>query len=213
MGYALKESTFLKGLSFYLLYPLLLLTLSNCTLPKIIPVNDPLSVEEHLKLGGIYESKGEWEDAVEEYKAALRKDRKNTKVLLFLGNAYLGMGRFDKAERYYKEVIKKRPEWGVPYNNLAWVYIKAGKDLKEAESLVEKAVLLDPDGYPAYYDTLGVIYTRLGQYRKAEDAFLKALSGADSDGREEILRHIEEVRKGLGDSSFQMEFNGALIGA
>ena len=50
-----------------------LIFLSSCSLPKIIILHDPLSVEEHNNLGQIYESQQKYELAAEQYHEALKK--------------------------------------------------------------------------------------------------------------------------------------------
>ncbi|HYA03901.1 MAG TPA: hypothetical protein VEI04_12385, partial [Syntrophobacteria bacterium] len=50
----------------------LLAFLCGCSLPHIVVLGDPLSPEEHLKLGMAYESKAEYDLAAAEYKAASR---------------------------------------------------------------------------------------------------------------------------------------------
>ncbi|MBA7714086.1 hypothetical protein ES703_123100 [subsurface metagenome] len=60
----------------------------------------------------------------------------------------------DKAEKYYKKAIKKEPQNADAYNNLAWLYYVQGKNLDEAESLVLRAMQLNPSKSDTYKDTL-----------------------------------------------------------
>ncbi len=170
-----------------------LLILTGCSLPRIITLKDPLTVEEHLRLGAIYESRRELDLALKEYHRAFRKDPRDPRVMFSMGNVYLAKDQPEKARTYYKRAIDLNPSWPPPYNNLALVLIKEER-LKEAEIYAKKALELNPENPAPYLDTLGVVYMKRGEYEKAERYFLKALERAGKEGREEIERHLRESR-------------------
>ena len=159
---------------------------------QIIIIKDPLKAEEHARLAQIYEAKGEIELAVEEYKKALEQDKTNPMVYFGLGNISFKQGKHTDAEDYYKKAIENTSpddqKNAMLYNNLSWVYIETNKKLAEAETLAQKAVRLDTGRVYIYLDTLGVIYTRLNEYEKAEDSLLTALKNAPYE--KTALRHI-----------------------
>lgn len=111
--------------------------------------------------GGTYQpgvdlrqKKGETEVAVEEYKKAA-KDLPT--AYLYLGNIYYGKGEYSVAEKYYRKVIKRKPDLADAYNNLAWMFYRSGTNLNEAEALSQKALELDPsnDNYKDTFKALG----------------------------------------------------------
>jgi len=136
--------------------PLILcsLLLAGCSLPRIIVLEDPLSPEEHLNLGVAYESKGEWESAIREYKAA---SKKLPVAYTYLGNVSFQEGEYGAAEEYYREAMKKDPENADAYNNLAWLYCTKGERLEEAERLALRAMELNPSKRDIYQDTLNQV--------------------------------------------------------
>lgn len=139
----------------------LLAFLCGCSLPRIIVLGDPLSPEEHLKLGTAYESKGEYDLAVAEYKAA---SRRLPLAHLFLGNVFFLQRNYAAAEEEYRRAIRELPENPRPYNNLAWLYYTEGIKLEEAETLARRAVALAPPGEDGpYRDTLEQILKARGQ--------------------------------------------------
>src|SRR5512147_3289284 len=83
--------------------------LSGCSLPRIIVLNDPLSPEEHNKLGSIYESQGKFDLAAQQYREALRKEPKSVSSLLLLGDLSFRTGNYSEAEASYRKAIKLRP--------------------------------------------------------------------------------------------------------
>lgn len=133
--------------------------LSCCSLPRIIVLDDPLTPEEHINLGIAYERKGETAKAVEEYEEA---SKRLPLGYLYLGNIYFQKGELDHAEHYYKKAIEKNPDLADAYNNLAWLYYTKGENLGEAETLVMKALALDPSK-ENYHDTLSKIKESEGE--------------------------------------------------
>src|SRR3989338_2065687 len=153
----------------------------GCAGHQIIITKDPLSVEEHIKLGQAYEIKGELELALQEYEKGLEKDNTNCMGYFGIGNIYYKKGNLSDAETFYK--------------NLSWVYIEGNKDLKQAETFAQRALSLDPSMSFVYLDTLGVVYTRLNEFEKAEEALLSALKNApdDKDALIQINTHLFEL--------------------
>jgi tetratricopeptide (TPR) repeat protein len=129
----------------------MLLICAGCAMPRFTILSDPLSPEEHLELGIAYEKKGEFDNAIKEYEVAAKK---RPVAYLYLGNAHFQKNELDKAERYYKKAIKKERQNADAHNNLAWLYYVQGKNLDKAESLVLRAMHLNPSKIDTYKDTL-----------------------------------------------------------
>lgn len=138
----------------------------GCSLPYIHVYKDPLTPEEHFKLGVAYEQEGEHEAAMKEYKAA---SKDIAEAYYYLGNIYFTQGEYEEAEKNYKIAIKKLPKNPRSYNNLAWLYFKQARNLKEAESLASQAVELVAEEESApYRDTLDKIRQALDKERSGE---------------------------------------------
>ncbi|MBI5026734.1 MAG: tetratricopeptide repeat protein [Nitrospirae bacterium] len=137
--------------------------LSACALPRLVILKDPLTPEEHINLGVAYEKKGEYDEAIDEYKKAAKK---NPIALLYIGNVYSQKREMEKAEEYYKKAIDRDPLMADAYNNLAWLYAAQGKKLDEAEGLAMKAIELRPDRSDLYKDTIEEIRRRQLQDRR-----------------------------------------------
>jgi tetratricopeptide (TPR) repeat protein len=128
-----------------------LITITGCAMPRIMIYDDPLSSEEHLKLGLAYEKDGELENAIKEYKAAARR---LPVAYLYLGNAHFQKNELDQAEKFYKKAIKMQSQHADAYNNLAWLYYIKKENLDEAEYLALRAIELNPSKKDRYKDTL-----------------------------------------------------------
>jgi tetratricopeptide (TPR) repeat protein len=136
--------------SFFLILGSLLL-FSGCGLPRIIVVKDPLTPEEHLNLGVSYEKRGEFDNAIAEYRLAAKG---LPIAYLHLGNAHFQKNEWVEAEEYYRKAIKGDSKNADAYNNLAWLYYTKGEKLEEAEKLAQRAIELNPMKDKIYRDTL-----------------------------------------------------------
>ena len=130
---------------------------SGCAMPNIGFYSDPLSSDEHIKLGVSYERDGNFELAEREYREAL----KDTPLAHFyLGNLFFEQNNFDEAEREYRTALRQVDELDAApvYNNLAWLLHTQGKNSDEAVSLAHKAVqLATPEQRPTFESTLEAI--------------------------------------------------------
>ena len=142
--------------------------------PRLVILHDPLTAQEHVQLGVTYEEQGEWERAMAEYRAALKKDHRHLPALVNLGNVHTQRRHYPEAERYYRKALKLDPNHPMANNNLAWILIIQGTDLAEAEGLIRKAIVSDPDRRAVYLDTLTYWYLKLGRLIEALAALKEA---------------------------------------
>jgi tetratricopeptide (TPR) repeat protein len=194
---------------------LITLTSSGCGhLPKIRILHDPLTVQEHLALGVSYESQGKLDQAISEYKAALKKDSKEAgaTVLMYLGNAHAQREEYKEAERYYQKALKREPANGQALNNLAWVYLQQGVKFEKAENMVRQVLDQNPDHDPnrsGYLDTLAEILMAQGRYAEALDLLQEAEGLANPDNAallSQIYQHKARAYEALGQPDKAAEF-------
>ncbi|MCC6502814.1 MAG: tetratricopeptide repeat protein [Deltaproteobacteria bacterium] len=178
-----------------------LLGASSC---GVVEVRDPnvLSYNEHMKLGAIYESKGEYELALREYEGALAIDKKEPGARFAMGNVRLKMKDYSRAEEEFLKSIDESPSPDA-YNNLSWVYMEQGR-VEDARKFAVKAVgAAEPEKGYIYLDTLGVALTAAGEYEEAEESFMKAADGVTGKKKEAyiaIYGHLIELYKKEGQT-------------
>jgi Tfp pilus assembly protein PilF len=180
----------------------LVLLTSGCALPKIVVLHDPLSAEEHVQLGMIYQSQQKSDLAMEQYRAAVKKDKKHTKAWTLLGDLSYSRADYNEAEFAYRKVLKLEPESGDTRNNLAWVYLQQGRTLKKAKELVLEAISLNPEHKPYYLDTLGVVLLRLGNAQEAITALRESVETLPTDQPAllaEAYEHLADAYKAAGE--------------
>jgi len=180
------------------------LLLSACSLPRIIVLHDPLTAEEHDNLGRIYESQGKFDLALEQYREALRKDKNHLPSLLLLGDVLYRTNDYPGAESAYTKALKLDPKNGDVLNDLAWVYIRTGKNLNKAKEMISQALTLNPAHRPYYLDTLGVVLLKLGSAAEAITALQEAvdtLPKENADLLAEAEGHLADAYKAAGDET------------
>jgi len=149
--------------------------------PKVIILNDPLSGQEHLQLGLSYEARGEWDRAIAAYQTALDMGESPSVIQGYLGNVYYSKKEYPAAEEAYKKSLHLNPQNAPILNNLASLYLVEGRDLLEAERLVQRAIAIDPMRKSYYLDTLAGIYLARAEYEPALAAYREAEAFALSD--------------------------------
>ena len=82
-------------------------------------------------------------------------------------------GKFEEAERLYREILKTQPEHLDANNNLGIVLASRGK-LKQAKEYYKKAIVLNPD-FVFAYNNLGNVLKGLGELKEAEESYKKAI--------------------------------------
>jgi tetratricopeptide (TPR) repeat protein len=178
--------------------------LYGCSLPRIVILNDPLSAEEHDKLGAIYESQGKLELAAQQYQEALDKEPKSVSSLLHLGDLSFRTKNYREAEASYKKAIKLQPDNGDIYNNLCWVYLERHAEMETAEDLIKKALIITPEHRAYYLDTLGVVFLRQGRISESIAALNESIELLPKDNAAllaEAYDHLAEAYRTAGDAS------------
>lgn len=81
--------------------------------------------------------------AVAAYERAIVADPVNPSLRLDLGGVYYATGRFDEADKIFRQAIALKPDWPNAYYNRAWALF-AKKDYRQAVAELEKALSLTP---------------------------------------------------------------------
>jgi len=125
-------------------------------------------------------------DAVDYYRAALKKKPIAAMLYVKAGVAELQMNRLPESSKDFQRAIKVDPQNAVAHNNLGAVYYKQrkyGKAIKQ----YEKAIDLRPEE-ASYYSNLGAAYFSRKEFEKAVDAYNHAVQ-LDPDILERTARN------------------------
>lgn len=175
---------------------------AGCTLPKIVVLHDPLSADEHVRLGVIYRSEGKTALARDQFREATRQDRTHALAWALLGEASLQLDETAEARRAYSQAVELDPGNGDLRNNLAWVHVQQNEDLDKAQELVERAMELTPAHTPYYLDTLGVIQLMQGKAAVAAETLKRSVGlipPEQSSLLAEAYLHLAEALAAIDD--------------
>jgi tetratricopeptide (TPR) repeat protein len=127
----------------------------------------------YINLGSAYNDLGRTDEAIEEYKIALRIKPDYAEAHNNLGNSYYEQGRIDEAIEEYKIALRIKPDHAVAHYNLGNAYANLGRT-DEAIEEYKKALRIRPD-YAEAHNNLGNVYDSLGRTDEAIEKYKIAL--------------------------------------
>ncbi|MCS7262268.1 MAG: tetratricopeptide repeat protein [Aquificaceae bacterium] len=113
-----------------------LAVMSSASCVSVVVLKDPLSAQERIDLGYLYEKEGKLELAKKEYAKAIRKDRRSWLAYYNLGNVYARRGDMQKAQELYQRALRIERDPDL-LNNLAFVLKERGQYCQALELLEE----------------------------------------------------------------------------
>jgi tetratricopeptide (TPR) repeat protein len=148
---------------------------------KLVKVQ-PDSIAARANLGAAFAHVGRYEDAVVQYKEALKRDPGNPGVMLNLALARYKQAAFDKAAAEFEQLRAKHPESQQSLYLLADCYLRLGRN-HDAIALLRPFYDAGPEDRAVEF-ALGMALLRDGQISRAEsmiDRVLKSGSSAEAD--------------------------------
>ena len=131
------------------------------------------SAEELEKRGDELRAEKNYLDAIDYYRAALKKGPEKADVLNKMGMSDLLLQRYKEARKSLERAIKVDRNHAVAYNNLGVVFYEL-KDYGRAIKRYEKAITLSPDS-ASYYNNLGAAHFAKRQFDQAAANYQKAV--------------------------------------
>ncbi len=139
-----------------------------------------------------------WKDAETAFDKAepLATKKDDRAYLLFLRGELASQQKHEgQAEQFFNQVLAIDPDNAMTLNYLGYQWADKGEKLPEALQMVRKAVAGDPMN-PAFLDSLGWVYFKMGDYDLAEDNLSQAV---DRDRTDPTLHmHLGELYEKTG---------------
>lgn len=152
---------------------------------------------EWAQLGDALVTLDRQQDATNAYTRALAatpSDGKPWSLYLLRGGAYERSGDWKRAEPDLRRAVELAPDRAVALNYLGYALLDRNLKTDEAQKLIEQASALQPqDG--AITDSLGWVYYRRGDYRKAIELLERAVKLEPAE---------PTINEHLGDSYWQV---------
>jgi len=133
----------------------------------------------HYNLGVALANVGKINEAIQQYREALRAHPDNADAHFSLGVALVKIGQAGEAIEQYREAIRLKPDYVDAYNNLGLVLAAAGK-IDEAMEEFRGALRVKPDCADAHYN-LGLALAGLGRSRQAIEHYQQAVRWKPED--------------------------------
>ncbi len=141
-------------------------------------------------------------EAVSVVEKAIEKFPDNQKLLFTKGAYQERAGDYSSAEKSMRAVIDKNPQDASALNFLGYMLADAGRDLDEAEKLIQRALALQPEN-GGFVDSLGWVYYQKKQYKKALETLESAVRMEEEEGV--IWEHLADSLLALGEKKKAFE--------
>jgi Tfp pilus assembly protein PilF len=150
----------------------------------------------HTNLGVALRDRGQPDEAIKEYRAAIKLDPKNAKLHSNLGNALLDRGQPDEAIREHRAAIELDPKLAPLHYNLGNALFDQ-KQLDEAIREYRVAITLDPKLAVAH-GALGQALLQLGRFVEAREAMRRCLDlPAGEPLRPVVTRLLQQYERSI----------------
>ncbi len=155
---------------------------------------DPNNVDAHRLLGRIYlrslgdvqsgnsQSREMQKLAIDQYEQIVKLDPSSVEDHLLLGRLYSYSNDLTKAEKEFKTAVQIQPDSEEAVTMLAYLYTQEG-DTARAQQVLSN--IPDDDRSAKLYATLGYTYEEQKDYKKAIDAYRKAIE-LDKDNLDSV---------------------------
>ncbi len=146
-----------------------------------------------IELARLYESKSEWQLALEQYEAA-REELDLLEATLGAASSLAALGRFEAAERELRRAARSHPSNAQVFATSGTIAFRRGQYDEAAEAL-RRAIDLDPDdGYSYFYR--GEALNQLGRVDEALEMLERATQMLPNLGRAWYVMGIVFDKKG-----------------
>ncbi|HLD29752.1 MAG TPA: tetratricopeptide repeat protein [bacterium] len=156
---------------------------------------DPQSSSKFFFMGLSYVEESDFAKAEPYLSRARGLSPGDSEILFYLGLVYDELDRDGEMEEILNENLSRNPGHAATLNYLAYYWADRKRNLDEALSYVLKALEPEPDN-GAYLDTLGWVYFRKEDYKKAL-SYIEKASELLSDPV--IWEHLGDVHSSLGN--------------
>jgi len=112
--------------------------------------------------------------AIEYLNTALRLEPKNTNALYAVAMYYQDLGKMDKAEEVYKQILDINANHKDAWHNRGYIQLFSTKDYRVAADYFSRAIRCD-SAYIEAWTNRGVAYELMGDRARAREDFARAL--------------------------------------
>ncbi|HEY2469611.1 MAG TPA: tetratricopeptide repeat protein [Terracidiphilus sp.] len=153
-------------------------------------VANPKEPNVHFGLGYLLWTKGQYQEAADEFRKELENDPHHVQATLYLADTQILMNQFDQARPLLEQIGKADPNIAMQHLDLGIVYIELDRK-QDARTELETAVRLTPKNVKAHY-RLAQLYRSMGLMTQAKVEFDKA-SNLNKAEDERLLKVMSTI--------------------
>jgi tetratricopeptide (TPR) repeat protein len=124
-------------------------------------------------------------------------------VALEIADTLADLNEADQAIALYEDLLREHPDSALVLNNYGFFLCSSPNRIREAETLIRRALLIDPDN-PAYCDSLSWLLFLKGQVPEAKKILESCLKPDSLDSV--MLDHMGDICHALGDESNALNY-------
>jgi tetratricopeptide (TPR) repeat protein len=156
---------------------------------------NPDYADAHNNLGILLNALKNYSEAEKEYRTAIKINPDYVDAHNNLGILLYDLKNYPEAEQEYQTAIKINPDLANAHYNLG-ILLDDLKNYLEAEKEYRTTIKIDPDYAVAHYN-LGLLYIEMGKKEEAKKELLNAKELFKKQGKEEDVKEVEDILKGL----------------
>jgi tetratricopeptide (TPR) repeat protein len=142
----------------------------------------------------IYQNHRRWDEAIGAWREALGRFPGHVGMTLDFAFCLQSRGDTVLAEREVRGLLESHPDQPQALNFLGYLLAEANRNLKEAETMIRRALERDPDN-GAFVDSMGWVFYRLGRLDEARRELERATRLTDGDAV--VREHLGDVYRDL----------------
>ena len=154
-------------------------------------------------LGSAYNRVKNYEKAERALEHASMIRPEDTSTLTVLASVYDNLKKYDESDDLHLLILSRDPTNSTILNNYAYSLSVRGIKLKEALEMAQVAVKTSPKN-PAYLDTLGWIYFKLGMIDQSAEYVKRSIEIDQTSA--EVLEHMGDIQQELGNMEKAKEY-------
>jgi len=137
-------------------------------------MNEKISAKDYFERGNMSYKQGKYEEAIRDYKKALKTNPNGYSTWGNMGAAYEKIGNSEKAIECYLRSLKINPMYAEGWYNLGVVHRNLG-NYEESIKCCQRALEINSNLSAAWYN-LGIASGKLGRHKTAIECYRKAVS-------------------------------------
>ncbi|MEE9166296.1 MAG: tetratricopeptide repeat protein [Candidatus Neomarinimicrobiota bacterium] len=154
-------------------------------------------------LGNSYTIEENYLLAKESLLSALKIEPESRVAKHLLATIYNHLEEWESSDGLYRELLEGEGNDSQALNNYSYTLAERDVKLDSALQMAQKAIVFEPEN-PAYLDTIGWIYFKMGEYQKALQYIEKSLNLEDDNSV--VLEHFGDVLVKLNRNDLAREY-------